>query len=932
MCKGGSTTKQTDTTQQQFAETEQFGYSQANPEAWLPAVQAITNATNLTRNAFQDPSTLVAQLNPWQIEAGLGMKDAWNSAQPQYDLSDFMTREGFGLTQEGAQSMRDSQFYRDKGAIRSEVAADYARRAGEAVNLQDLDVDRYLNPYADYALEGLNESLFGKNKKNQGAMTRLMGGIGGDRISVAEAENLRQDNLARGQLMAGFHRDATGVAQQQQGARYASDVGNRDASGRVSEAFRALAGQEDSRAGQLLQEGQGLIGAGGAQRDIARSYADLASMARDSRVQGLMSVGRWGDMYQKMTQANLDAPWKANQYLTQNIAGLAPVIGGFQYNYGTQSSSGEAHQTTTTTKQQDPFSMLTGLALMGVGAYTGNPMLMQGGASAFSGNKDSGGSEPEKSPFASSYGYYARGGKVKASPYDVGGLVFDPELSDELYPVDKESKEFSDLVFNPEQNVYELPPNPEPQEPQDVPERTYMDRVHSGEAPDYREALLKHGEGILSAPGNENYLNRNLSPYVPPEEPEAPGTGIAAINRAAPMAAPMALPSRATSMAVVQDTPPPAQASPYRVAQADKRPIEEVEEEIIRDQLTKRRPPPEEPPPLPEVRRRKPQPRNWSGVDGRLFELGLRLLAGTADTDRNGIPNGFAANLGKAGLGVLDSERKHRDEQRKDADYDIDDIKTKDAMQKWRYSGRETNRRHEIDDDTRRLNAVQRSQTARENREIRREREERAAEDRRRRLELDEYYKRQRVQQIEEDQRRKREALENQRVRTEIAKQRLERGDLQWMGQDKDGNAILYDKRRRDENGQVIVERVPIGEILPRPRARPSGTPSAVEVQQEARRLAEMDARYRDIKPTDMTAHMQEVLPRYVDMVRTMWGLQGGPAPPPDNRPSSTPQFRSGQDKDLATEVARLKNMGKQWPEIERFLKSQGVDPGLYRD
>tara|TARA_R110000868_G_scaffold13553_3_gene63039 strand:- start:87 stop:1811 length:1725 start_codon:yes stop_codon:yes gene_type:complete len=574
---------------------------------------------------------------------------------------------------------------------------------------------------------------------------------------------------------------------------------------------------------------------------------------------------------------------------------------------------------------------------MGPGTMAGGPQMASLGGMPWM-QPSTGYSTPwNTDPNGGMQAYAKRGGRINPKGYDSGGLVFDPELSSELYQPDRESDEYRREVFSPDRQRLEGEKEAPQPDPESIPQRDYIDRVDSGEAPDFREALLKHGQEKLAAPGNENYLNRNLPAQayssgaggddvpMPRSNPFAMntsgGNGVGAINRAAPLAARPGMPG--TAMALDGEDAPDS-SNPLRVPSRS-RSLEELEKEVIREELSRKREPAPEAPPLPDMRRRKGEPRPWGGFDGRLMEMGLRLMASTGDRDSNGVPIGFGAGLGKAGIGTLESEKKHREEQRKIIEEEMEDKKILDNMQKWRVGLKENTRTHDMADSTRRLTAVGRSQISRDQSEQRAIRQKAEADFKERQQKALEDHRAERRRQLDEQQ-------ADRQARTRVAQERLKRGDLVWMGQDAQGNAIMYDKRRTDENGQPVISRVPVGDIIPKPRAKPQGVPSPVEVQQEARRLAEIDAKYRDLKPADMTKHMEEVLPKYTDMVRTMWGLQGGPAPKAIEGPSNTPPQRSGQNPDLATEVARLKSIGKKWPEIQKFLQSQGVNPDLYAD
>lgn len=877
MCKGGS--KTVNTFQQQNASTNQNSnalesYS-GNEAAYNPAAWAIGRAQELADSPYVVPTKGAADWNIMNYEGGDMIRSAGSVANPYLlqarnlmDRGADFTNIGAIQTGEAANYARGAQRYVDTAADYSDQGArlmghgvgymdegaGYARMAGAPVNLEELNVNKYLNPFSSYMLSGLNEGIGAQNKAAQGRMASMMGGVGGDRAGVAEGEKYRQDQLARGSLMAAIYQPALAAAQQQQGAKYTADVGNRSAYGLT--------------ANQLAGIGQGQVGAGQAVAGVGNQYANYADRMRgigsdllaggaqygrfgvDSAAMGTQYGGlglsaqdaalRHGQAYfgvgeaaRRLQQERLDntyeqqlkqieAPYKNNAYLAQIVSGLAPIIGGTKA--GSQSSTGTSSATTmgnqVTQTQQSPLSTLMGLGMMGMGMATGNPMAAMGGLGQLFNRGSSGGTESAR-----------RGGRI-VHKADGGEVVesYSPTIRERIVAKllgDNPSRERRDFMRgvtgldrhlqgdeqpgmslidlvpglgttaaaeevwrgrhrNPdwkEEMALTLPPygmgraairkglsspyrmigkedggevyfDPSPYNPGIYPNDPESDRElsfnplavqqHREEVPDYtppegmREKLLKRGQDILAAPGNENYVERNIpqaswhvatnpdQPYVPLPQPRpqmlaaSRSPGAAAINARVPLQQRSPYePPLSLDAAEQPDTPPVA----VPLAAKPRPSIRELEDRIIREDMEREPPTPLSIPEAPRVNRRRPPAREWGGIDGRLMEMGMRLLAATGDRDRNGIPKGFGANFGTAGIGVLDNERKLREEFRKDEDNDVDDV-VKNYDQAIKRLGLEnTNQKILSDYHARRLNTAVQSRRFEEDRLSREQRD-----------------------------------------------------------------------------------------------------------------------------------------------------------------------------------------------------------------
>lgn len=307
-------------------------------------------ATGAAQQPFQTPVAPVAGFSPDQYSGFQGVRNAQGSAQPYFD-----------------------------------EASNYARMSASPIGAGD--VSQYLNPYASYALGGLNDTLGSQNQQLRGNLVQAAGGIGSDRVAVAQAEKFRQDQLARGNLMSGFYQQALGSAQQ-----------DRQRQGAAASLFGYFG--PASQTAQLQGAGA-LLNTGGLQQQ--QGQAELNAP------------------YQNIL-AQIADPFQKAQFLSQITGGLAPAFGGSQ-----------ASQSQTYAPKPNPLSQILGLGATALGAYFGMPQVGAAFGSAMGGMGGSGGSSPGTqyadsgnpwipAPRASPYSAY--GGRV--TPYAFGGQV-DPE-------------------------------------------------------------------------------------------------------------------------------------------------------------------------------------------------------------------------------------------------------------------------------------------------------------------------------------------------------------------------------------------------------------------------------------------------------------------------------------------------------------------------
>lgn len=218
-------------------------------------------------------------------------------------------------------------------------------------------VQNYENPFQKSVIDATTASL-DENDAAQRAALRgnaiAQGALGGDRARVAQAELARQQNLARGQTIAGLN--ATNYSQ----------------------ALAAAQADREAKARQALlygnAQGIALQGAG----------AELAA----------------GTAQQDQANKLLASPYNQAQWYSNILGNIAPLQG------------------STTTKEEpgpNPISQLLGAGVAAAGLFTGNPMLAASGIGSTFGGKGSTGSVPTPS-WTNGVGFtglYGRGGSVK---------------------------------------------------------------------------------------------------------------------------------------------------------------------------------------------------------------------------------------------------------------------------------------------------------------------------------------------------------------------------------------------------------------------------------------------------------------------------------------------------------------------------------------
>lgn len=275
--KGSQTTTQTG--QQTYTPAPQIGSA---------GTQAINMATQAANAPFQMPVAPVAQFQPFQQMA-------------------------FGETL-GAQGMAMPYF---------NVGSNYLQ--GSAAPISGQDVSQYYNPMAANVFANLQDIYGQQMRETTGQATQTAGGVGGDRIAVAQANLAKQQGLATGQTAAQLYAQALQAAQMQKQMMAGAGYG---------------LGQMGPAAQTAYLQGVGALGAAGSQ-------------------QQQLAQAQLNAMYQQQL-AQIAYPFQTAQYLAGITGGLAPAMGGTTA--GTQ---------TTTQPSPTLAAQLLGIGTAGLGLYGG---------------------------------------------------------------------------------------------------------------------------------------------------------------------------------------------------------------------------------------------------------------------------------------------------------------------------------------------------------------------------------------------------------------------------------------------------------------------------------------------------------------------------------------------------------------------------------
>jgi hypothetical protein len=267
---------------------------------------------------------------------------------------------GFGETL-GAQGMAQPYF----GA-----AANYLQ--GSAAPVTGQDVSQYYNPMANQVMSQM-QNIFGNQMRTlTGDVTQQAGGVGADRIGVAQSNLANQQGLAAGQTLANLYYPALQAAQQQRQMMAGAGFGL----GQLGPAAQT----------SQLQGIQALLGAGGQQQGLA---------------QAMMNA-----QYQQQL-GQIAYPFQTAQYLAGITGGLAPAMGG--------TTTGQA-QTTQTPAQPSGLAQALGLGTAGIGTLGSL-------GSAMPGTGTGKGSMPQSNYFSPYMGMSPYPGTSGSAVYNRGGGV-----------------------------------------------------------------------------------------------------------------------------------------------------------------------------------------------------------------------------------------------------------------------------------------------------------------------------------------------------------------------------------------------------------------------------------------------------------------------------------------------------------------------------
>lgn len=250
--------------------------------------QAINMATTAANAPFQMPVAPIAPFNPFQ----------------QY---------GFGETF-GAQGM--AQPYFNTGS---------AFLGGSAAPISGEDVANYYNPMASNVFANLQDIYGQQMRETTGKATQTAGGVGADRIAVAQANLAKEQGLSTGQIASQMWQQALQAAEQQKQMMAGAGYGF----GQMGPAAQSA----------QLQGIQALLGAGGQQQNLAQAQLNA--------------------FYQNQL-AQIAYPFQTAQYLAGITGGLAPAMGG--------TTAGTA---TTTQPSPSLLAQILGVGTAAAGVYGG---------------------------------------------------------------------------------------------------------------------------------------------------------------------------------------------------------------------------------------------------------------------------------------------------------------------------------------------------------------------------------------------------------------------------------------------------------------------------------------------------------------------------------------------------------------------------------
>lgn len=313
-----------------------------DPRISQAAGQAISGAESAAQLPFQMPAAPVAGFSPFQEQAFNQIQGAQGMSLPYFDNA--------------------AQFLR-----------------GSASPISEQDVQQYYNPMAQSVTNQL-QNIFGQqNRMATSNAVRAAGGVGADRIGVAQGNLANQQTLAAGQVYSGLYDRALQAAQQQKQMMAGAGYG---------------IGQLGPAAQASYLQGTGALGAAGAQQQA-------------------LSQAQQNALYQQRL-AEIAYPFQTPQYLAGIAGGLAPALGG--------TTQG---QSTTTTPSPSPLNQILGIGGALLGTALGGPMGGMMGGSLGKGAGSAIGSTFGATDMGGGFGYGSYGGTPVPTYFRRGGKVID---------------------------------------------------------------------------------------------------------------------------------------------------------------------------------------------------------------------------------------------------------------------------------------------------------------------------------------------------------------------------------------------------------------------------------------------------------------------------------------------------------------------------
>jgi hypothetical protein len=361
--------------------------SAAQQQVFQPTTDAQGNTTYTTTQAYKpysaNPADYVAGFSPLQQQAQQGAANMQTPGQFT-DATSLATASGLGAlgttnqagkygaqgSQAGQQAAGISNMYGGLGTLQGQQGAQIGRNLGQM--LQDPNaVQGYMNPYLQASL---NPQLAETQRQyditgqqEQGAATKS-GAFGGSREALMAAENQRNANMAKNQIIGqGYNTAFQNAQQQMNAANQAALAGNAQALQGTG-----LGLQGANQAGQLAMQGagMGLQGVGAQQAgygqagQAASNLANIGGQQLQAQ-QGIYNMqNQFGAQQQNQQQNIINQAIQnyanAQQYPYMQLGFLSNLLHGLPL----QSSTAQTYQANPTTTQQ-----LMGLGLGAAGAY-----------------------------------------------------------------------------------------------------------------------------------------------------------------------------------------------------------------------------------------------------------------------------------------------------------------------------------------------------------------------------------------------------------------------------------------------------------------------------------------------------------------------------------------------------------------------------------